>query len=755
MQTTEIKAPQTELFSRAYSQFQGVDFSTDRTQVSMTRSPDAINMISDTAGFPEKRTGWRYLRTGTSNINNLFYAVFADGTSGIYLHRADDLYKVTMPSEATLTSTNLGAAIVQNALADAPSIAFPFNGKVYILDGTKYKVLTHDSSGYNLKNVEDDEPYIPTCRIAVTGNEVTQIGSSNQWFGGHTYEEYEQPNMLTYQRKVKMTGDGASKKFYLGAEDVDSVDLVTINDTEQDNTKWTLEKETGLIKFNTAPAIHPDGAGLDNIVVTYTCRPKIRDEHTYTGDGSTTIFDTGEGCEDLVRVEVDGTKKAYSTDYLFDQSTKKVTFNTAPANGKKVRIVWYKIDEDKEKERINTCTIADTFGYFNDNRFFFSGIPDNKYWNLDYMSGSGDPTYIPYDGYVRVGADTSRIMGYLKQYDAHLIVKADNEQDAQIFARMAEDHGNGVYVFPVKQGVKGVGAISRNCFDVMRDDPLFLSDEGVFAITSERVREQRSVQDRSFFVNKRLRQEPNLETACSAVWNGYYILSVNNHAYVADSRQRTGTTDTEDYGYEWYYWQNFPAKRMWVIDNVLYFTSGKDICRMNDDYDKMYKYSDGSFPMMQTSDFTPEQAAEYAALPDNEHKLAWRHKTFAGVAIPAQWTTRADTFDTITNLKNIPKKGCAIIIKPYTRSSIDIGYLTSREGEAIARAGVTADILDFNDIDFERITFNAIDLPQVIPLNKKIKKFNLIQFIIRSNTINEGFGVYGLQVTYTLGRYVK
>lgn len=754
MQTTDIKAPQTELFSRVYSQFRGVDFSTDRTQVDMSRSPGALNMISDTAGFPEKRVGWRYLKQGTERINNLFYAVFADGTNGIYGHFGHNLYKIDMPIESMLEEMT-ETIIATNALASNNSVAFSHKGKVYILDGMKYRVLTHDDDGYHIKDVQDDDPYIPTCRISVTGNEVTQIGSSNQWFGGHTYQEYEEPNMLTYKRKVKMSGDGASKKFYLGAEDVDSVDVVSVNDTELADTQYTLDKETGLLRFTSAPGIHPDGAGLDNIVVTYTCRPKIRDEHTYTGNGVQTVFDTGEGCEDLVRVEIDGTKKAYSTDYLFDQSTKQVTFNTAPGNGKKVRIVWYKIDQDKEIDRINTCTMADSFGYFNDNHVFLSGIMDYQYQNLDYMSGSDDPTYFPHDGYVRVGADTSKILGYMKMYDSHLIVKEDNEQDAQIFARKAEDHGDGQYLYPLQQGVKGKGAISRDCFAVMRDDPLFLSDEGVFAITSERVREQRSVQDRSFYVNKRLRAEPGLWDACAAVWNGYYILVVNSHAYVADSRQRTGGTDNEDYGYEWYYWDNIPAKRMWVIDNVLYFTSGGDICRLNDDYDKMYKYSDCSFPMMPTSQFTPEQLAEYTALPDDEHKLAWRHKTFQGMAIPSMWTTKADTMDTIVNLKNIPKKGCAIIIKPYTRSSIDIGYLTSREGEATARAGVTADILDFTDIDFERITFNSIDLPQVIPLNRKIKKFNLVQFIIKSTAINEGFGIYGLQVTYTLGRYVK
>jgi len=820
MRQISAGTPQTiDTYTRAYTQFRGVDFSTDSTQVDLSRSPSSKNMISDTAGFPEKRPGWRYLFKQAGEVHNLFAAVFADGTSGLYAHIGTKLYKWTEPDEDTLTEGTMTE--IANGLADRRSVSFSFDGKVYILDGTKYRVLAHDEEidGYVMKDVTDDEPYVPTVRISITGDQVTQIGNSNEYFGGHTYQEYEQPNILTHQRKCTMCGDGASKTFFLPEEDVESVDEVTVNGAEV--TAYTLTAKEGKIKFTTAPAIDPDGAGLANIEVKYTCRPKKYDEVNHEGDGTEKEFETKAGIACINMVKVGASEKKEGTDYSVDTETGIVTFTTAPADGKNVYIRYAEWDTDKDIDRINECTLVESFGYYNDNRWFVTGVQGEEYKNIDYMSGSGDPTYFPYDGYVRVGADTSRIVGYLKQYDSLLIVKEDNEQDAQVFMRTASYDDEDGAMFPVQQGIRGVGAAGREAFGVLRDDPMFLSDEGVFAITGTAVKEQQTMQNRSFYVNKKLMAEEHLENACAGVSNGYFLLAVNGHCYVADSRQQTAASDTGAYGYEWYYWENFPAVLMWKIDKALYFSTNTErahewryaegtqtyavprdlmtweglykngelqsvnsysidtdahtitlantmtagdelklvwrergICRMNTDYERMVKYSDGAWPMMPYSRMSAAEKTAYDALTDNSNRMHYRRTLNPGVAIEAVWTTKADTLDTIVNLKNVPKKGCAIIIKPYTRSSIDIGYLTNREGTKSIKE-VQADIFDFNDVDFERITFNTIDMPQVIALNRKIKKFNIVQFIIKSTAKDEGFGLYGIQISYTIGRYVK
>lgn len=100
------------------------------------------------------------------------------------------------------------------------------------------------------------------------------------------------------------------------------------------------------------------------------------------------------------------------------------------------------------------------------------------------------------------------------------------------------------------------------------------------------------------------------------------------------------------------------------------------------------------------------------------------------------------------------KKGSGVMIKPYSRSSVKIYVATDRAHEHLIRSS-NMDIFDFSDIDFERFTFNTLDIPQVKPFNTKVKKFISLQLIFENDAVNEGFGVYGAEVQYTVGNYVK
>lgn len=736
---------QVRSYAKAYAQFRGVDFSTDSTQVADERSPEAQNIISDMQGYPEKRVGWRYIHKLTEPIHSMFFAVFEDGSAHRFVHAGTNLY--------VWDETDSEPYLAVTGLADKTSAHFVHAGKVYILDGEMYRVIEKKNGVFERKNVADAEPYVPTVRMAITGNAITVVNEkTGEYIGGHTYEEYESPNYLTDHRKCTMIGDATSTVFRLPEKDVTEVVSIKIDGVKQKDDNYDVDLAKGEINFKTAPAIAEDGAGLSNIEVEYRCTAKKREDETHTGNGQKTVFSVPEKAEGVPRVTVAGKE---ITDYTVDIEAHTVTFKSAPAADAVIVLTYYTTEEEKLPERINRCTMVDQFGYFNDNRFFFAGEDDQKYKNVDYMSGTDDPTYFPYDGYVRVGADTSRIMGYVKQYDAQLILKEDNEQDAQVFSRTAMYDDEGGTLFPVQQGVRGVGAAAKKCIGVLRDDPLFLAEEGVFAIVSGMVKEQRSIQDRSFYVNSRLTKEKDLANAISASWNGYFLVCVNDRCYVADARQKTAMSRTEQYGYEWYYWTNIPARVFFVHDGELFFGSNDNaICKFNSDIEGVKKYSDGSYPMIKRSEMTEAQRAEYDAIEGEDQKRAFRESIERGIAIEAVWATKADTFGTIVNVKNVLKKGCAVMIKPYTRSSIEFGYLTDREGRVTVKTEA-ADILDFSDIDFERFTFNTMDVPTVIPLAKKIKKFNILQIFLVSNAINEGFGVYGIQLTYTVGGYVK
>ena len=65
------------------------------------------------------------------------------------------------------------------------------------------------------------------------------------------------------------------------------------------------------------------------------------------------------------------------------------------------------------------------------------------------------------------------------------------------------------------------------------------------------------------------------------------------------------------------------------------------------------------------------------------------------------------------------------------------------------------DILDFTDIDFERITFNTDESPQEIFLNRKVKNYKRLQIIVRNQEPNEGFGIFQITKHYVTGNYAK
>lgn len=445
-------------------------------------------------------------------------------------------------------------------------------------------------------------------------------------------------------------------------------------------------------------------------------------KNSFAGDGETKKYqlDAQDIDETAVTAVVEGEEKTETTDFTVDRAAGTVTFNTAPpvysgGSGVDNVIITFSKTIEGYADKINKCNIFARFGYNNDNRIFFAGNPDQP--NVDWQSGLDDPTYFPDTGYTNIGSDSSKIMGYLKQYDNLIVIKESNEQDAEIFLRTAAMDSNDVVYFPIQQGVVGVGAISKYAFGVLRDDPLFLSREGVYAITSTTITQQRAVQNRSFFVDARLKTEQGLENAVSVVWNDMYVLCVNGKCYIANSRQKSMIG--ESYGYEWYYWDNIPARVFLEVNGELFFgTSDGKICKFNTDINTMAKYNDDGEPII------------------------------------ARWSTKADDFGTFMLRKTMTKRGSGVMIRPFTRSSVNVYGVTENGIEKAIRSG-TMDIFTFADIDFGRFTFNTSSSPQVVPFNRKLKKFITLQIILENNTLDEGFGVYGVIIQYVVGNYVK
>ena len=446
---------------------------------------------------------------------------------------------------------------------------------------------------------------------------------------------------------------------------------------------------------------------------------------SFLGNDTDKVYQLSANKIDSVdKVEVlnsDGEKVA--AEYTADLTTGKITFNAVQkpiVNGQDNVFITYTKNVEGYADRINKCTISDLYGLGGSNRVFLSGNPDYKAY--DWYSDIFKPNYFPDLNYSIVGTSDTAIMGYQRLGKYQMILKEDNQQDSTVFQRYGILNDDGTVTFSVEQGVAGIGAVSKHCFGMLADEPLFLSRQGIQAITSNNILAERTIRNRSFFVDSYLTKESNLQNAVACEWNGFYVLCINGVAYVMDGKNKSykeRSIASYDYNYECYYWTNIPAVCLLSVAGELYFgTEDGKICKFNTDIGGVLKYNDD------------------------------------GKAIVASWSTLNDDDNAPHLYKSMTKKGCLVTLKPYARSSGTIYVCKDGNARQFLRSGIM-DIFDWDDVDFDRWTFNTNDSPQDIFFKKKVKKYKRLQIIVENDALNEGFGVLQIVKTYTVGNYAK
>lgn len=117
------------------------------------------------------------------------------------------------------------------------------------------------------------------------------------------------------------------------------------------------------------------------------------------------------------------------------------------------------------------------------NTWFFTG--NSTYKNMDWHTKNGDPSYFPESGYTICGGEEAAIVGYSHLADGTLAIhKEKRGAGPTIYYRTAQMSGDGDVYFPLKDGPCGQGAISASGFANFANDAIFLSDTGVYALTT-------------------------------------------------------------------------------------------------------------------------------------------------------------------------------------------------------------------------------------------------------------------------------
>ena len=122
--------------------------------------------------------------------------------------------------------------------------------------------------------------------------------------------------------------------------------------------------------------------------------------------------------------------------------------------------------------------------------------------------------------------------------------------------------------------------------------------------------------------------------------------------------------------------------------------------------------------------------------------------------IAASWATKADDDGDFVLYKNVPLRGSGVMIKPYTQSSAKITVRTEQDFGKLLRT-TQSGRFDFEQVSFENFTFATSESPEVVMLNRKIKRYQTCQIVVANDEIYEGFGVYGIIKRFTTGHYAR
>ena len=419
----------------------------------------------------------------------------------------------------------------------------------------------------------------------------------------------------------------------------------------------------------------------------------------------------------------DWVQKTEGTDFSVNRSTGAVTFTTAPgvspvSGEDNVKITAFRTVAGYA-DRINKCKIGILFGVNGAaDRIFLSGNPD--YINYDWYCDYNNPLYWPDTGYATLGTAKSAIIGYSIINDRLAAHKDSMEDDRNVILREGDITDNEP-TFKIVNTLQGAGAVAPYSFAYLANEPLFLTDLGIYAITPQDITGEKYSQNRSFFLNGKLLEELNMSEAYACVYKDLYWLCLNNVAYILDGLQPLQTDKSLPYAtrqYAGFYRTNLPARVMWTHDSRLYFgTSDGKVCRFFDDPVTLTSYNDNGQPIHAIWD-----------TPDFYGNLFYKNKTFRHLDVRL-----ASAIATSVKIW-VQKRGLWSLIKEDSS---------------------TARYFSFANLVFSKLSFSPDTTPKTLPSKIKVKKVDKARFRFENDMLNEPFGLFDIALEYVENGYYK
>ena len=411
-------------------------------------------------------------------------------------------------------------------------------------------------------------------------------------------------------------------------------------------------------------------------------------------------------------------EQVLGTDFTVNYSDGIITFTPghipgeSPLSGEdNVKITAYRTVEGYA-DRVNKCTIGTLFGVNGAmDRLFISGNPD--YINYDWYSGQYDPTYFTDTSYSLLGSSSSAIIGYSIISNYLAAHKDFMERDQNIIVREGDLVENEPS-FRIINTLQGAGAIAPFSFAYLQTEPLFLTRQGIYAVTAQDITGEKYAQNRSYFLDGKLLDEPNLETAFGYVYKDMYWLCLNGVAYILDGLQPLHTDKSRPYAtrqYAGFYRTNLPARVMWEKDGRLFFgTEDGRICRFFNDKYALASYADDGEPI--------EAIWE---TPDIDGKLFYKNKTLRYIAL------RLDA---------------------ALATSVNVWVMNRGLWQFIKKDDTSGRYFSFVHLVFSKLSFSNDRTQHTFSTKVRVKKVDKFRLRVTNDDLNEPFGLYNIAFEY-------
>jgi hypothetical protein len=250
----------------------------------------------------------------------------------------------------------------------------------------------------------------------------------------------------------------------------------------------------------------------------------------------------------------------------------------------------------------------------------------------------------------------------------------------------------------------------------MNNSPVNLANDGINTVEGGTVRDERNVYMISRRINKSLLAEANKNKAVSADFENKYMLALNGNVYVFDYRQTVTDPVTQKLVPIAYPWDSLNITCFLNKDGFLYFGDNAGLIHRFYKKDEIHPYND-----------------------DN-------------TAISCYWKSKLMDFNNPNRYKDVPN--IVYYMQPLTRSGAQLIYLTESEyGGVIDNSQM--DLLNHADMDYSRTSHLTTWYPQPVPVPARIRKFNTMQILYKSDYIDEGMKITGIDFKYSIGSEVK